>query len=351
MQRLLAGCGALALLATGTPAAVQAQERYAIGGEHVAIYNLVGEIELTGTRSGQVTIEVSRGGRDAGDIRVESGTVDGRQSLRVIYPSDRVVYSGSGRSRWSGTTQLNVRSDGTWGGEGPRGSRVRIASRGSGMDAHADLRIGVPAGQRVDLHLAVGRISAENVDGRVRLQTQSGRVEANRMAGALAIRTGSGAVRVDGARGPLAVSTGSGSVRVADARGDSVSIRTGSGGVTAESVTAPRVRLRTGSGRVRLERAVASAVHLNTGSGSIRAELLEPVDSLRIRTGSGSVTLDLARDLDATLAIGTGSGSINVDFPIQVTHQARRALRGVVGEGRGSVDINTGSGSVRLRPL
>ncbi len=349
MQRFLAGLGTLAMVATLAPTTVDAQERYAIGGEHVAIFNLAGEVEITGTGSGQVTVDVRRGGRDADDLRVESGPLDGRQSLRVIYPASRVVYSGG--SGWRGTTQLNVREDGTWGGDGPRGSRVRIAGRGSGMDAHADLQIGVPAGQRVDLYLAVGRITAENVDGRVRLQSQSGGIEASRMAGALVIRTGSGAVRVDGAAGPLAISTGSGSVHVADARGDSVSIRTGSGGVTAESVAAERVRLRTGSGRVRLARAAARAVHLSTGSGSVRAELLEPVDSLRVRTGSGSVTVDMAPDLDVTVGIGTGSGSINVDLPIRVTHQARRALRGVVGEGRGSVDINTGSGSVRLRSL
>jgi hypothetical protein len=345
---------AAALVALASAAAAEAQERYALGGEHVALYNLAGELEVVGTAGGQVTVDVSRSGRDGSALRIEVGPLNGIQTLRVLYPADRIVYRpGRGPlDRWRGNTQMNVRADGTWGGTGTsRGDRVRISGTGSGMEAHANLRVGIPRGQRVDLYLGVGRITAENVDGRLRFQTGAGGVEARGIAGSASIRTGSGAVQVDGMEGALAVQTGSGSVRVAGVDGDSVSLRTGSGRVTGEDVYAGRLVVRTGSGGVRLTRSAARDVQLNTGSGGVRAELLDEVDSLLVRTGSGGVELLLAPTLDAQVRIRTGSGRINMDFPVLVTTHDRRALRGVIGEGRGSIDVNTGSGGVRIRRL
>jgi hypothetical protein len=353
MRALVRAQGAAAVLLLATAAAAQAQERYALGGDHVAIYNLVGDLEVVGISGGQVTVDVTRGGPDGGELRVEVGRLADRQTLRVVYPSDRIIYrAGSGPwQRWRGSTQLRVRADGTWGGDGERGRAVRITGGGSGTQAHADLRVGVPRGQRVDLFLGVGRVVADNVDGHVRLQTASGAVQARRVSGGLTVRTGSGAVRVDDVAGTLVVSTGSGGVRAADVRGDSISVRTGSGRVALDGVDAHLVRLRTGSGGVQLSRAAAGEVHLNTGSGSVSAELLRPVDELRVRTGSGGVTLRLAAGLDASVDIRTGSGRIETDFPVQVTAHHRRALRGVIGQGRGTIQVNTGSGSVRLRGL
>jgi lia operon protein LiaG len=337
------------LAALAAPAGAEAQERFALGGDQVALYNLVGEIQVVGTPSGQVTVDLVRGGRDGGELRVEAGRVNGVQTLRVLYPGDRIVY---GRSRWQGTTQMRVRDDGTWGGEGgagrDRGTSVRISSRGRGLEAWADLRIGVPAGQQLDIHLGVGTIRAENVDGRIRLQTGSGSVEAQALAGHAVIRTGSGRVRVDGMAGPLVIGTGSGRVDVAAVSGDSVAIRTGSGNVTGEAIRAGELRVRTGSGRIQLRRSAARDVQINTGSGSVTAELLDPVDRLHVRTGSGAVRVGLAAGLDASLAVRTGSGSIHLDHPLRITQQGRRELRGVLGTGAGTIDISTGSGSVRL---
>jgi lia operon protein LiaG len=290
-------------------------------------------------------VEVARGGRDADRLRVETGSIDGRQTLRVVHPTDRVVYRGAGSNS---STQLTVRPDGTWGsGWSLRGGRsVRVSSSGTGVEAHADLRIGVPRGQRLDIHLAAGTIAAENVDGHVRLDTHSGAVTARRMSGDLVIDTGSGAVEVTGMDGDLHVDTGSGAVRVADVSATRVLIDTGSGRVVADGVTADRLVIDTGSGSVEL-RGSARDVRLDTGSGSVTADLRGALDRLVVDTGSGGVTLTLPRGLDARFTIE--ARSINVDFPLQVTEQTRRRLRGTAGSGRGSVHIDTGSGAVRVR--
>ena len=184
-----------------------AQERFNVGGDHVAVYNLAGEVDVVGTTGGDVTVEVRRAGADASQLRVEVGEIGGGvEALRVIYPADRIVYDdGPG---WGGSSELRVRPDGTWGGgEGWRnsGDRVRVSGRGSGLEAHADLRIGVPRGQRVDIYLAVGRITAENVEGRILLDTHSGGIIARSMRGFLRADTGSGEVEVAGMEGDLEV--------------------------------------------------------------------------------------------------------------------------------------------------
>lgn len=342
---------AAALLALALPAAALAQERYNVSGDHVAVFNLAGEVEVAGTRGNAVTVEVARGGADAGRLRVEVGEVSGRQALRVIYPADEVRYDADG---WSGNTRLRVRDDGTWGGDGGSwwngsGERVRIASRGSGMDAHADLRIGVPRGQRVDIYLAVGRISAENVDGRVRLDTHAGPIDARDMAGHLTLDTGSGRVTIEGMDGDLEVDTGSGSVRAMAVTGERVGIDTGSGSVEAAGIRAREIEIDTGSGRIELRRSAGSDIRLDTGSGSVDAELTADVDDLVVDTGSGSVTLRLPGDVGASIDLETGSGGIDVEVPVRITRRARDELRGEIGDGRGRIKVDTGSGGIRIR--
>ncbi|HSH45928.1 MAG TPA: DUF4097 family beta strand repeat-containing protein [Longimicrobiales bacterium] len=347
--RVVAAVMGMTALAT---APLAAQDQYAVSGAHVAIFNLAGEVEVTGTNGGSVAVEVLRGGPDGDALTVDIGEVDNRQTLRVRYPSDRVVYERLA----GGTTSLRVRDDGTWGGDSGSsffggGDRVRVSGRGSGVRAHADLRIAVPSGQRVDIYLAAGRITASNVDGEVLLDTHSGGVSAANMRGSLRIDTGSGSVEVAGVDGDLDVDTGSGSVVASDVRAGAVLIDTGSGGVTADAIEAQRIRMDTGSGGIRLRSSSAREVELDTGSGSILAELTGQIDQLLADTGSGGVTLRLPPSLSARLDVDTGSGGIEVDFPMEVTTRTRGALRGRIGDGLASITVDTGSGSVRIQRL
>ena len=105
-----------------------------------------------------MVVEVTRGGNDASQLRVETGEIRGWNTLRVIYPGKRVVYPDAG-----GSTNLSVREDGTFGGDnsGWR-NNVRIASSGSGLEAHANMRVLVPAGRRLSLYLGAGKVDVTN---------------------------------------------------------------------------------------------------------------------------------------------------------------------------------------------
>ncbi|MBI2071848.1 MAG: DUF4097 family beta strand repeat protein [Gemmatimonadetes bacterium] len=81
---------------------------------------------------------------------------------------------------------------------------------------------------------------------------------------------------------------------------------------------------------------------------SVRCELASNPTSLDVDTGSGSVTLTLPASYGATVEIETGSGGIDVDFPVEARRFGSDPLTGRIGDGRGTLRVDTGSGSVRI---
>ncbi len=338
-------------------AAAQQPERHAVSGTEIAIYNLAGSVTIE-PGTGTASVLITRGGPDAGRLTVAQGDMDGRSTLRVVYPGDRVVYRGMGPRS---STELRVRSDGTFGDHGRHhheddhdhdddeyGRRVRVTGAGAGLEAHADLRIQLPAGQRASVYLAVGKVSVANVDGRLAVDAHSAPVTATGTKGALSIDVGSGSVNVTGSRGTLSVDTGSGPVEVSGFEGSDLVVDTGSGEVTMSDVKAATILVDTGSGDVRLTGGTAPSVTLETGSGNVTADLWTDPTTLEVETGSGNIAVTAPGTLSALVEIETTSGDIETDFQVQVTRHSRDHLVGRIGDGKGRIEMETGSGDVRL---
>ncbi|HET9949103.1 MAG TPA: DUF4097 family beta strand repeat-containing protein [Longimicrobiales bacterium] len=342
MAWVVAGAGVAALWTLPLPA----QEVHRVAGDDVAIYNLAGTMRLVPGTGSEVVVRLTRGGSDAARLAVETGEVRGRSTLRVVYPDDEIVYPEMGRGS---STTVGVRDDGTF-GDGGGGDRVRIRGSGSGLEAWADLVVEVPAGQALAAYLAVGEMGAGGVEGDFRLDTGSGRITAMNVTGSLVVDSGSGSVRIRGLDGNLSADTGSGAVEVSDVTGDEVVLDTGSGRVSVDGLSAGVLDVDTGSGRVELLRISAPQVVVDTGSGSVDLELLTDVDLLELDTGSGSVTVRAPADLGGMVDIETGSGGIDLDFPVEVSSARRDRIRGRLGDGDGTIRIDTGSGRVRLEP-
>jgi lia operon protein LiaG len=349
----------LLLVPLALPATLHAQqplERYTIDDDAVAIYNLVGAVRIEAGEGG-VAVQLTRAGADAARLRVAQGEIDGRATFRVLYPEDRI---NSGRGSPGSSTTLRVREDGTFGDmddehehgrhrrdDWGEGRKVTIAS-GKGLDARADLVVRLPRGHRVAVHLAVGSVTVTNVEGDLTLDTHDTEVTANGVKGGLTIDVGSGSVRATQIDGDLSVDTGSGSVEVSRVRGRSLSIDTGSGDVTGSDLDAGDLSVDTGSGSIRLAGVVAPELSLETGSGSVTAELRRDVASLRVETGSGDIAIRAPASLGAEVEIETSSGDIETDFPLQITRHGRDHMVGTIGDGKGTIAIETGSGGIRL---
>ena len=338
------------LVALGAPVNAQAQtERFTVGGDQVAVYNLAGKMRVEGAAGSEVVIDVTRAGADAKELRIERGRIGSDETLRVIYPGDDVIYPDVGfRSR----TDLSVRDDGTFfgGARGlSRGRRVTIRDHGSGTEAHADLVIRVPAGRRIALYLAAGTLDVMNVDGDIKADVAAARVTTKQTKGRLDLDTGSGRVEVSDALGDLSLDSGSGGVTLARIKGMVLLVDAGSGGVTGTDIDVERLDLDIGSGGTELARVKAQDIRIDAGSGHTDIGIVSDVRMLDVDTGSGGVTLRLPESLGAEVDIDTGSGGIQTDFPIQITRRSHSHLTGTIGDGKGRIRIDTGSGGVRLR--
>jgi lia operon protein LiaG len=345
----------LVTLAFLTPAAMTAQqaERFTVSGDEIAIYNLAGSVTIE-PGSGAATVLVTRAGPGAARLSIAKGELDGRGTLRILYPSDRIVYPAMGKGS---STDLKVREDGTF-SDGDfyhrhdddedddrhdhyeSGRRVTIVGAGDGLEASADLRIQLPAGRRAWVYLAVGKVAVANIDGELSIDAHNAPVNATGTRGALSIDVGSGPVSVTGARGTLSVDTGSGPVEVSRFEGKELTVDTGSGDVTASEVKSDGLSIDTAVS--------APEITVETGSGGITADLRTNPTALSVETGSGNIRITAPQTLGAEVDIETSSGEVESDFPLQVTRHSREHLVGTIGNGRGKIQIETGSGDVRL---
>ena len=339
-----------AAILAALPLSLHAQqpERISLDGREVAIYNLVGRLRVEGGAGDRVVVEVTRAGRDAARLKLETGDVRGRTALRVIYPSDRIYYSDT---RWNGRSSFTVADDGTWGdGNAGRSERPRIevSSRDDGVDAHADLHVIVPKGTTLHLRQGIGETTIDNVDGKLDVDVSASHARISHVHGSLTLDTGSGGVELTDVTGDVTLDSGSGGATIDGIKGGRLTMDIGSGSLRGRSIEVEDLVADVGSGGVRLSAVTTPRLHMETGSGSTEVELLTSPTDVSVEAGSGGVTLRLPASLDASVDIQTGSGGIESDFDVKVTRMERRALRGTIGSGRGRIRIEAGSGSVRL---
>lgn len=346
----------VALLFFSSPLAAQTT-RYTLKGDTIAIYNLVGELRVGPGTGSDVAVDVRRGGADAAELEVQTGPLRGRETLRVIYPADLIVLPDWGRG-WN--TTLRVRDDGTFGDGGGwrrEGREVRITGRGrgrstNGLEAFADLIVSVPAGKTIAMHVGVGKAFVTNVDGNISVDVASADVAVDHTRGSLNVETGSGNVDLSDAAGRISLETGSGNITTARIRATRLSLETGSGNVELTDAESPELNVETGSGDITASGAKGSDVSLETGSGNINVTLVATFQSLRIETGSGDVTLRVPPTIGAEVDLETGSGEIDLGgLTMQVRRLEEDHITGTIGDGRGRLTIETGSGNVRLLKL
>jgi lia operon protein LiaG len=340
----------IAFLAVFATAGVAQTNRFVLKGDSVAVYNLVGELRVEPGSGSDVAVEVTRGGADAAKLDVQSGPLRGYETLRVLYPGDEISLPEWGRG-WN--TTMRVRDDGTFGDDGRwrrDGREVRISGRmRGGLEAYANLRVTVPAGRRVWLHWGVGKVFVSNVDGVIVVQAASADVSAERTRGTLKLDTGSGEIDLRDASGDVKLESGSGDITATNVHGDVIKIETGSGNITLTGAEATHLGLETGSGDITVTGAKGNQMAFETGSGSVDVGLTAAFTNLAIETGSGDVTLRVPPTIGAEVDLDTGSGEFDLGgLTIQVRRLEEDHITGTIGDGRGRLSIETGSGNVRL---
>jgi DUF4097 and DUF4098 domain-containing protein YvlB len=138
-------------------------------------------------------------------------------------------------------------------------------------------------------------------------------------------------------------------VEVTEINAAEMSVSTGSGSVTAFGIGAPMLKISAGSGGIRARKVATSRFDLRTGSGSVSLDLLSDVDMGRVHTGSGGVTITTSRVFGADVTLDTGSGGIDIDVPFDLLERRKSFVHARVGDGHGTLQVNTGSGGIAIR--
>ncbi len=341
---------ACAALIAAAPLAAQQSERFTLAGPEVSIYNLVGSLALERGSGADVVVTVTRSGRDAERLTIDHSDIRGIPALRVVYPGDRIIYPAMGRRS---SSQFTIREDGTWndndwGRNRSGGRRIEIAGSGSGLEASARLQVSIPAGKKVTVRLGVGSVDVSNVDGKLSVDVQSADIASRGTRGSLSLDTGSGDITVTGHDGALSLDSGSGEIEVSGQKNGELSIDTGSGSVHGSGLSASAVNIDTGSGDIRLTDVTTLRASLETGSGSIDAGFRGTIEDLEAETGSGDITLRLPEGINATVDLETSSGDLTLDFPVQLIRKEESSLRGRLGDGKGRIAVESGSGDISL---
>ncbi|MGH7681794.1 MAG: DUF4097 family beta strand repeat-containing protein, partial [Candidatus Eiseniibacteriota bacterium] len=265
-----------------------------------------------------------------------------------LYPSDRILVPEFGENT---TSTMRVRDDGTFGGKDNErsGHKVILSGQGSGLEGGADVRLMVPAGKTVDVYWGHGKCSVTRVDAELSLDGASMPISATGIKGSLRVDIGSGHVHVDDATADISIDTGSGEVSLTRVKAKGIDVDTGSGEVTGSDLSAASVSIETGSGEIVVSKLTAQQVTLDTGSGEVTAELSQGVQTIEIDSGSGDVSVTIPKQFGAQLSVETGSGGIETNLTMETSVRKHDELVGRIGDGKGKLTIETGSGTVSIR--
>ena len=205
--------------------------------------------------------------------------------------------------------------------------------------------------EKLEIDTVSGRVEVAVDTSELSIDTTSGRIEVEGNAANVTLDTTSGSVGIEGTFGKVQIDSISGSIEV-EATFEELSAESVSGRIQASKV-ARRVVANSVSGRIRIEGEALARAELETVSGSIDLKAgLAPGGEIEIDTHSGSVDLDLPADVDARFDVNTFSGGITTDFG-SPERQSRFGpgleLECVQGAGNGRVEVETLSGSVRIR--
>jgi len=135
-------------------------------------------------------------------------------------------------------------------------------------------------------------------------------------------------------------------------QGTSLRLETGSGSVTITDGKAGTFHVETGSGDIEATGSSGDDLSFETGSGSVDVSLVTTFRSLSIESGSGDVTLRVPSTVGAEVDLDTGSGEIDLGgLTLQVRRIEHDHVTGTLGDGKGRLSVETGSGNVRLQKL
>jgi DUF4097 and DUF4098 domain-containing protein YvlB len=225
---------------------------------------------------------------------------------------------------------------------------VRIGKNASWLkNVSIDYKIEVPHDTEIDVGVASGGVTVDNVRGPVKASSASGYVHVYRVERDTQLSAASGAIDTSGIGGILHVSSASGDVAVADVKGD-LKINAASGSIRVKK-PGERVEASSASGSIEIE-GVAGDLKVHAISGSIAVSGDPSANRLwEIKTVSGAVDLRVPPNASFLFTAEATSGDIRTNIPVILEEQGKHSLRAHVGSSAGRIEVHTVSGGINVR--
>ncbi|MEM7481620.1 MAG: DUF4097 family beta strand repeat-containing protein [Acidobacteriota bacterium] len=320
----------------------------------VRLQNLAGEVEIvqgSGSET-RVVAEIHAAGGSPSETQKLIDAMDWRESTRngkagwaLSYPVDD--HRKFSYPRGSGSFFNNSSTSTKY-----LGKKVTVTNRSRGPVLYANLRIEVPSGASLGVRNVVGGIDGDSLNADLDLDTGSGDITLGDVEGDLLADTGSGDVKVGSVRGDADVDTGSGDIDLARVEGETARFDTGSGDIRVAYGRVRQAEMDTGSGNITARDFDAEEINMDTGSGNIRLESpLNWARNVMADTGSGNVVIVADSNASFDLTSDQGSGNLRVEFgDAELIRDGRELVGAKRGDGHTRIDVDTGSGNVRLEP-
>lgn len=219
---------------------------------------------------------------------------------------------------------------------------VSPVESGRGVRQRINLALKVPRYvELAPIYLRAGNISVIDLNGGVNLRTDDGNINVQRVGSA--------------AGGLVEAIAGSGSIDLSNINGD-VRIVAISSNITVQCVKGD-VAARLSSGQIAVAN-IGGDVELNASSGSLSfTGAIRPEGRYRLNVLSGTVSMSIPDNVGFTAMLTSYSGQLERDF--QFSHALRNTppgrknqrLIGKYGDGRARIELDSFSGSVRLRKI
>ncbi len=178
------------------------------------------------------------------------------------------------------------------------------------------IQIQIPAESDLDIHSGDGNVTSQAVSGNIKIDTGDGHITAQGLRGDIHLHSGDGHIEGSNFDGKLDVDTGDGHITISG-RFDSLYLKTGDGSIQASATAGSKI-----------------------------------ANPWNLRSGDGSITLRIPENFAADLDAHTGDGHINLDFPVSVSGSLSESrVRGKMNGGGGTLEINSGDGSIHIQKL
>src|SRR2546425_6034703 len=207
---------------------------------------------------------------------------------------------------------------------------VSVKSTGKyGPSQVIDYVITVPTSMALALSGVYTDITVEGSQGEITAETVQGEVKVTGGSGFVSLRSVNGEVTLDKARGRITLNTVNEGITLRDASGD----------VAAETV----------NGDVRLERIESGNVEANTVNGAITYEgTIKESGRYRFATHDGDLDIAIPDNASVAVYVSTFGGAFEACFPATLTGKADDRFSFTIGSGSARLELESFNGDIKL---